>query len=505
MPSYCLIIIVALGFRGVVRADNASIIGLFERAAAQLGQELFFDARFGSDSRIACGSCHRISNLGGAPSNRRSSLIGLGHSGVARRFQTQRRSPSLLSTFPDGREILLHADGEFATASELVRETFVGLNFGWERDSRAEAVAQFASVIRSNVGTYHRLAGLSYATLLRGADLRSPATLQLSLEFRCDVEVASDWEVLEACARLVAEYLRSLQFSRDGAGEHDGSPFDAFLERNRLPRGPGAGETQIHYSRRLGERIAGLSAPQFIQDSQRRLQEDQTRTFRFGAEELQGLQIFFRGAISPAQRGGAGNCAECHVPPTFLDRGFHNTGATQHEYDSVHGAGAFGALFIPDADARAKDPDRWFPASWQRPHAEGPFRSRPVKDNPHHVDLGVWNVYGNPDLPAPQSALERVMNPAGNFSSAEVLARAIARFKTTTLRGLSSAPPFLHSGHVDSIEGVIRFYQQMSDLARDGKMRNPPPEYFAMRISDEDVAPLAAFLRSLEEDFVTTR
>ena len=78
--------------------------------------------------------------------------------------------------------------------------------------------------------------------------------------------------------------------------------------------------------------------------------------------------------------------------------------------------------------------------------------------------------------------------------------RALARFKTSTLRNLRHSAPFLHTGQLESIEGVIDFYQRMSELARAGKMRNAPAEYFSMRLGPDDVAPLAAFLLALSEE-----
>ena len=48
---------------------------------------------------------------------------------------------------------------------------------------------------------------------------------------------------------------------------------------------------------------------------------------------------------------------------------------------------------------------------------------------------------------------------------------------------------------------MIRFYLKTSALARAGKLRNAAPELSGMRLSDEDVGPLAAFLRSLNEDY----
>lgn len=44
----------------------------------------------------------------------------------------------------------------------------------------------------------------------------------------------------------------------------------------------------------------------------------------------------------------------------------------------------------------------------------------------------------------------------------------------------------------------------MSQLAHSGEMRNPPPEFTSMSISQDDVAALVAFLQSLTEDYDDT-
>jgi hypothetical protein len=41
----------------------------------------------------------------------------------------------------------------------------------------------------------------------------------------------------------------------------------------------------------------------------------------------------------------------------------------------------------------------------------------------------------------------------------------------------------------------------MSRLAAEGGMRNAPAEFFAMRLAEEGVSPLVAFLRALNEDY----
>ena len=52
-------------------------------------------------------------------------------------------------------------------------------------------------------------------------------------------------------------------------GRYKGSPYDAFLEANQLPRAPANGESPPEYSRRLHTAIAALRAPRFVDDARR--------------------------------------------------------------------------------------------------------------------------------------------------------------------------------------------------------------------------------------------
>jgi cytochrome c peroxidase len=418
---------------------------------------------------------------------------------------TPRNSPSIVDVVAAASATaLLHFDGHFASAESLVKETFLGRNFGWLPSERAEAIQHFARVIREDDGSDAGATitgGLSYSTLLRGTDPAIPAELRLPPELRCEVDRATDEAIVDASARLVVAFMRTLQFSRDAEGAPNGSPYDAFLAANRLPRAPAPTQSAAEYGRRLGEQVAALRVPRFVDEPARALRLHAGQPFRFGELELHGMRIFFRSAIGAEQKTGAGNCAECHVPPHFTDFNFHNTGAAQDEYDAIHGPGAFGRLRVPDLATRNAHFNRWLPATPHHVDADGPFLKVPDAGDPDKTDLGVWNVYGNPDLPDPQPALERLLNPGGGLSSDEVLSRAFARFKTSSLRNLGESAPYLHTGQLQSIEDTIIFYQRMSEIARNGRLRNAPPEYFTMRIGTEDVAPLAAFLRALNEDF----
>jgi cytochrome c peroxidase len=486
-----------------------------------MGARLFAESRFsyrrsssltGVENRdgFSCSSCHDVLTPRRVPVA--NSFRGVSDLPVGRctvlwrnddRSSTMRSSPSVVNTLWAGSYLrVFHYDGEFASAELLVKEGFLGRNFGWLPNERAEAIRHFARVIREDRGTSEaevKQTRLPYAVLLCGTDPGIPEQLRLPEAFRCDTDTATDEQILDACSRLVVEFMRTLQFSRDASGQHDGSPYDAFLVANRLPRAPAPDQTPAEYGRRLAEHVATLWVPRFVDESARSLHRDRTKDFRFGELELKGLRIFFRSPTGN-ERSGAGNCAECHVPPHFSDFRFHNTGAAQDEYDSIHGVGAFSRLSVPDLATRDTDFERWLPANWRHPEAAGPFRDVPELGRPELTDLGVWNVYANPDLPAPQATLDRLLNPSGALPRGEVLDRSIARFKTSGLRDLGRSAPYLHTGQIASLEEVIVFYQRMSELARAGKMRNAPAEYFSVRLGSEDVAPLAAFLRALNED-----
>ncbi len=433
-----------------------------------VGERLFAEARFAhAPAATSCRTCHSPASAGAFVDRVARSAVPPREDGQA---TTPRNSPSLLEALGEGATGLLHYDGEFASAEDLVVETFLGRNFGWLPGERATALQHFAGVIRSDE---------TYVAALR----------------ELDVGRAADEQLVRVCADRVVAYLRSLRFVRDAQGRHNGSAYDAFLVANRLPRAPAPDETPPQYARRLGAALMALLAPRFVDERGR----------GFGETELQGLRIFFRAALGRAQSDGAGNCAECHVPPRFTDFKFHNTGVTQDDYDAQHGAGAFAALVVPTLAQREADPARWLPATPQHSSARGELRAPAERAAPGRADLGLWNVYANPDFPAPQAAIARVLDPSEATDREELLARSLARFKTPTVRNLGPTAPYFHTGRTTTVDDAVRFYRRMSDLARRGQMRNAPPEFFAIRLDDADVAPLVAFLRALNEASATSR
>jgi hypothetical protein len=203
-----------------------------------------------------------------------------------------------------------------------------------------------------------------------------------------------------------------------------------------------------------------------------------------------------------AEASHVGNCVTCHSAPNFTDFRLHNTGASQDEYDAIHGSGGFANLTIPGFDERQQNPDAYLPPTRQHPSASGIFRSPVSPADPRLADLGMWNVYANPDFPEPQQQLQDVMcDPGSPCDPGDVLPSTVGRFKTPTLRDLGHSQPYFHSGRINSLEGVLGFYRRMSDLARAGNLRNGDPAIAGISIDDRDAAALAAFLRALNEDY----
>ncbi len=134
---------------------------------------------------------------------------------------------------------------------------------------------------------------------------------------------------------------------------------------------------------------------------------------------------------------GRAGCAECHISngpkPLFSDFKFHNTGVAWH----------------------------------------GAWRNRDEKS-------GLTET------------LESIDKGHGAFGAGTKNTRA---FKTPTLRDVARRGPFLHDGHIDSLEGIVRYYAEGcgDDPAKDKRLK-------AFECSDQDVTDLVAFLHALTGD-----
>ena len=435
---------------------------------------------------------------------------------------TPRNSPPLVNASlnrPGGS--LFHFDGEFATLEDLIAETFTGRNLGWLPGERAAAIHHIAAVVRGDDGAgdlAQEFDGLAYRVLFDGTSADIPEDFMLTPAFRITVDAGTDQEIFDAVVKVVAAYVRGLQFSQeDEDGNLIRSPFDVFLEINDLPRQPRQNETPLDYSRRLLQRVRAREQNgtlQFVTENPHtadgRLQFHK-QDFTFGQQELQGLKIFLTEpqTIPPSDaviaQGHMGNCVACHPAPTFTDFKLHNTGITQREYDSIHGNGQFALLSIPTLAQRDATPQRYLPATHAHPHYQEPFRAIPSVNDPWHTDLGVWNIFANADFPAPQPQIRTLLCaaflPQPCPADGTLLNAAIARFKTPGLRDLGHSAPYMHTGQLDTLDEVIEFYIGAAVQARQGTLRNGARELQGIALIQEDIASLVAFLKALNEDY----
>jgi cytochrome c peroxidase len=315
--------------------------------------------------------------------------------------------------------------------------------------------------------------------------------------------------VIQKVASLITTYMRSLEFSKDDQGAFNGSPYDHFLKANHLPEKPAPGEHPKTYGERLLSKVQKLERDGKIQWINEGPQGGQMtrhdQAFHFGPTELEGLKIFYATPPQAPARAihSIGNCAGCHAPPVFTDFRFHNTGASQEEYDFTHGQGSFLRLAIPEAAERAR----------LTREELAQFAQIPDPNNPRKVDLGAWNqVALAPQGPGLGELFGQVFETlcsliptctASQWRHYEnaVIQASVGAFKTPTLRNLGHSNPYLHTGNRPRIEQAIQMYIPMGAMARQRRLRNADPEMAGVIINARDIAPLSAFMRSLNEDY----
>lgn len=468
-----------------------------------------------------CRACHMVDDVLTAPgSGMRTYADFARRSPIPARADGKshapRNSPALVNSTldrPDG--VLFHFDAEFNSMEDLVAATFTGRNYGWLPGERSQAIAHLARVVRGDDGSFDLSGtGLSYRTLFTGTNPAIPDELRLPQQFRASVGSGTDQEIFDAMVRVVAAYVNGLLFSQtDDTRAPIRSPYDVFLDINGLPQQPDPNESALDYSRRLRTLInAPGFAPQFVTSNPNRQNgrfQFHSQNFEFGPTELDGLKMFLaEPATIPASppelaAGRIGNCVACHAAPNFTDFKLHNTGTAQKEYDDIHGANQFAGLSIPNLATRDGNYNAYLPATESHPAAAGPFRDIPSAGNPGLTDLGVWNVFANPDMPGPQAKI-RILLCEGQVpcpTDSILLDRAIARFKTPGLRDLSHSAPYMHTGQFDTLDDIIAFYQLVSNQARAATLRNGATQLQGIALVAGDVAPLVAFLKSLNEDY----
>ena len=154
-------------------------------------------------------------------------------------------------------------------------------------------------------------------------------------------------------------------------------------------------------------------------------------------EEIYGLRLFI----------GRANCVTCHNGPRFTDDHFHNTGVPQ-------------AIGLPNDTGRAAG-------------------AKKVLADPFNC-LGRFS-----DAPPDACSELRFMVKEG-----EELERA---FKTPSLRGAATRPPYMHSGQIATLEEVVDHY------VRAPASPSGHSELKSLKMSEKERAALIAFLGTLAE------
>ena len=116
-------------------------------------------------------------------------------------------------------------------------------------------------------------------------------------------------------------------------------------------------------------------------------------------------------------------------------------------------------------------------------------------------------MFANPVNAAPQQKLKNIMCSQTSSINQDacttnnLLGKTIAAFKTPVLRDLGHSNPYMHKGQFLNLEQAVRCYITSSTLAKAQNLRNAEQKIKDINLLEKDVAPVVAFLKSLNEDY----
>lgn len=404
-----------------------------------LGRELFSDVSIGNAAtriQASCASCHL------APNDLEPARV---YADVLPRSVLPLQSPGGPVFAPRNTPTLLDAgdqphfnhDGRYDSLEALIAAKLAGPEMGWDEATRTTMAEQVHALLINDMG----------------AGPEAPYRDQVKAAYGQDVESLTPDQAVDIVVRSLAAFVRSLKSSRT-------SPWDAFAGINRIPAAPSSDEPIALYAGRVIGRIENQTARQLLKTPA-----------AFSQQALDGFKVFFK----TEGEGPIGNCVSCHTPPLFRDGKFHNTGIAERGYLRVHGAGSLAGLQIPRiADAVRPAPE---------------FLAAPAADNPRLIDLGYWNYI---DL---SSSPQR----AEGESDEGFLVRMAGSFKTPGLRNLQGSAPYMHDGSQKTLTDAVTEIITVSRDAQAGNLPNVSPEYLKMRLTENEIAPLVAFLEALQD------
>jgi cytochrome c peroxidase len=167
-----------------------------------------------------------------------------------------------------------------------------------------------------------------------------------------------------------------------------------------------------------------------------------------------------KSALSPAaQRGlklfvGKAGCIRCHVGPNFSDGSFHNLGLGPREWLSA-------------SRQNGGDQGRWVGVTQVK---QNTFNALGPYSDDRDGESAKWLHY-----------LKRTAEDHGQF-------------KTPTLRNIALTPPYMHGGHFETLDEVVRFY---SILHERGMVGHREEMLVPLGLSQVEIDAIVAFLKSL--------
>jgi cytochrome c peroxidase len=151
---------------------------------------------------------------------------------------------------------------------------------------------------------------------------------------------------------------------------------------------------------------------------------------------------------------GEAGCANCHTGPNFSDASFHNLGLGPRDW-------------LAGTDHGGPDEGRWDGVSRVK---ASQFNSTGAFSDDTDGKRARWNAF-----------LRRTSEDHGQF-------------KTPSLRNVAVSAPYMHGGHFETLEDVVRFYVTLGEQVRVGHREEM---LVPLALSERDIDDLVAFLESL--------
>lgn len=207
-------------------------------------------------------------------------------------------------------------------------------------------------------------------------------------------------------------------------------------DRERINRAfANVGKALAAYQRQLVERSTPFD--RFVAG----LSEDGTTSSHpLSPEELRGLKLFI----------GRANCTQCHHGPLLTDGEFHNIG-------------------LPSPDGgMPRDPGRYAGVDLLK---RNEFRAN--------------GRFSDDRESTPAILTDAVVNSPENWG----------RFRTPSLRGVGRTAPYMHAGHFETLEEVVRFYSTLEGAVQLDHHQETVLQ--PLLLSDAEILDLVAFLGAL--------